>query len=1178
MTGGFFLNGREIIDPAGNWRGNQIPANAGKLSDSTDVSAITPNRSEVLRWNGTQWVPREDGPGTVNIKDFVDAADLAADDSALPIQRAIDYVYGRGGGIVYIPEGVYKLRSQITIKTGVTLTGCGYGYQQGGTASVALSGTVLNVLWGTGTGSLDDVTKAAIIMNEGSTLTKLAIDYPNQAASTASNPIMYGATIKLFENNPAKFYLSDCKVADLFIKNCYTAVDLRGSRGNRNTANSAYQQIYMTAHRFDNIKMCALRFGFRMDTISDWTFFDRIEQQPGWIDANEFRFNASLRSYVQENFVMFECAGLIDWIKLTTCVAWSIGTVMEFNGASGLPPNNGNASGPVTFVGCEFDGAKRGFYAFGSCLQANIKFIGCTFAMFNTLKLASAQQFGTTAFDPETDSGYVVTIANGTTLEGITITSSYLFGPSRGWIWLAQPTRTVKRIILTGNSTTIDALVVNQNKNDYAINLGTSSTGISYLIAANNILEGCQGTLFGSLNGKLKSLSGDVEINEKGILKELNFVHVKDFGAVGDGTTDDVAAIQAALNSVPSGGKVYITDGRYRITSTNLVIPQNVSLVGSYEFSGGGDSFNAIALSSTKTIQMSEASCLQGCYIFRDGINLLTDDGPRNGGVAPASNTQWLGDAVSMLSGATTNINALTFGNGTFVYVGDGGQLSTSSNNFSRITRTSGVTASINAATFGNGTYVYAASSGALRTSTDGITWTARTSGTTSSINALTFANGTFVYAGAGGVLRTSTDGITWTARTSGTTSSINALTFGNGTYVYAGASGVLRTSTTLSTWTARTSGTTQSINALTFGNGIFVYAGGGGVLRTSTDGITWTERSSGTTQTINALTFGNGVFVYAGNNGVLGTSTDGINWAVRDSRTSENIKALTYADGVYIWGGSAGGLRTSSDAVDWTQRNITSSDVTIKDSLIVGFNRAVFGQFAVRPSILDSVLDCDNGIELVDTIDGEGGRIYNVSLRPVVTDRGQNPPWGWNTRNVGIRIRNGGGIKVTGVSIYGYYRGISIIDSKNVMISGVDISKAPEQWTGTIGIVIERDTGSSAGCEGTSINNCQISRMHTAGIFIADYRTNVIRVSNCSINDFIQFGVLVGGSLDRGCRLLLTHTEFFNQNLVGTGVVVNYDTGEGLISGCIFRKIFTTFSIPAIAPITRTDIQTYAT
>ena len=56
--------------------------------------------------------------------------------------------------------------------------------------------------------------------------------------------------------------------------------------------------------------------------------------------------------------------------------------------------------------------------------------------------------------------------------------------------------------------------------------------------------------------------------------KASEFVSVRDFGAVGDGTADDTAAIQAALNATFSinGGSLYFPDGIYRITA-KLVIP-----------------------------------------------------------------------------------------------------------------------------------------------------------------------------------------------------------------------------------------------------------------------------------------------------------------------------------------------------------------------------------------------------------------------------------------------------------------------------------------------------------------------------------------------------------------------------------------------------------------------------
>jgi len=53
--------------------------------------------------------------------------------------------------------------------------------------------------------------------------------------------------------------------------------------------------------------------------------------------------------------------------------------------------------------------------------------------------------------------------------------------------------------------------------------------------------------------------------------------NIRDFGALGNGTTDDAAAIQAALDSGAS--VVYIPAGTYRCDST-LTVPVNVSLIG----------------------------------------------------------------------------------------------------------------------------------------------------------------------------------------------------------------------------------------------------------------------------------------------------------------------------------------------------------------------------------------------------------------------------------------------------------------------------------------------------------------------------------------------------------------------------------------------------------------------
>ena len=62
-----------------------------------------------------------------------------------------------------------------------------------------------------------------------------------------------------------------------------------------------------------------------------------------------------------------------------------------------------------------------------------------------------------------------------------------------------------------------------------------------------------------------KALKNKVKLND--------VVSVKDFGAVGDGVTDDTAAIQSAVNDA-AGKSLYVPSGTYRLDSNVTVSSQ----------------------------------------------------------------------------------------------------------------------------------------------------------------------------------------------------------------------------------------------------------------------------------------------------------------------------------------------------------------------------------------------------------------------------------------------------------------------------------------------------------------------------------------------------------------------------------------------------------------------------
>ena len=85
--------------------------------------------------------------------------------------------------------------------------------------------------------------------------------------------------------------------------------------------------------------------------------------------------------------------------------------------------------------------------------------------------------------------------------------------------------------------------------------------------------------------------SGTGAIARTGFSKDSDIVSVKDFGAVGDGVTDDTAAIQAAFNAITSGTSgvglsgtgpapaIYFPSGNYKISST-ITMPNSSRMVG----------------------------------------------------------------------------------------------------------------------------------------------------------------------------------------------------------------------------------------------------------------------------------------------------------------------------------------------------------------------------------------------------------------------------------------------------------------------------------------------------------------------------------------------------------------------------------------------------------------------
>ena len=89
--------------------------------------------------------------------------------------------------------------------------------------------------------------------------------------------------------------------------------------------------------------------------------------------------------------------------------------------------------------------------------------------------------------------------------------------------------------------------------------------GVLVLRASTNVFS-----LFGLVPDREYTLSSDGESVAFRTRSESVAVSLKDFGAVGDGVTDDTEAIRTAINCLPRGGRLYIPSGTYLTAPISL--------------------------------------------------------------------------------------------------------------------------------------------------------------------------------------------------------------------------------------------------------------------------------------------------------------------------------------------------------------------------------------------------------------------------------------------------------------------------------------------------------------------------------------------------------------------------------------------------------------------------------
>lgn len=249
-------------------------------------------------------------------------------------------------------------------------------------------------------------------------------------------------------------------------------------------------------------------------------------------------------------------------------------------------------------------------------------------------------------------------------------------------------------------------------------------------------------------------------------------------------------------------------------------------------------------------------------------------------------------------------------------------------------------TFSINAITYGNGRFVAVGNNAQSYYSLDGYTWVHMSGigGTTNSnkisLNNVTYGDGRFVCCGSipssegnNTTKKTyySIDGETWVK-----------MTGLPGTKKTVGGSGGTTTTITIE----------HNIFGVAYGEGRFVCVGASGTICYSRDGVNWTTASGqDTTVTYQAVAYGNDKFVCVGSSGKSYQSANGQTWsAVSGLNSSTTYSDVTFGDGRFVCVGSSGKSHYLTGTI-WNSITGLLSSYQVGNNHSAYYYRVVYGE-----------------------------------------------------------------------------------------------------------------------------------------------------------------------------------------------------------------------------------------
>ncbi len=201
---------------------------------------------------------------------------------------------------------------------------------------------------------------------------------------------------------------------------------------------------------------------------------------------------------------------------------------------------------------------------------------------------------------------------------------------------------------------------------------------------------------------------------------------------------------------------------------------------------------------------------------------------------------------------------------------------------------------------------------------------------------------------------------------------------------IFVGVSGTAICTTTNGYNWQTNSVTTNSLHGVKHANGLFFAVGDNGAIYSSGDGLNWTNVSLTNAGSFYAMDYGNGVYVCAGN--IAATSLDGVAWSLAPSNSPEPICKIAYGDGLFVGASYSGVILTSSNGLNWqVQYTNPNGEAFSGVAFCGGVFLAISGKSGATFESGDGVIWQATGSTLPSTQQGyDGYESYYTYSRPM--------------------------------------------------------------------------------------------------------------------------------------------------------------------------------------------------